>query len=50
MVLSLRDKIGQMLVIGFEGKRVDPEAPIAKMIEENNLGGVILFDYRLSYR
>nr|WP_242604188.1 glycoside hydrolase family 3 N-terminal domain-containing protein [Legionella beliardensis] len=43
--VSLRDKIGQMLLIGFDGKKIDAHSPIVKMIEENNIGGVILFDY-----
>lgn len=43
--LSLRDKIGQMLLIGFEGKKINSKSPIVKTIEKNNIGGVILFDY-----
>lgn len=43
--ISLRDKIGQMLIIGFEGKMVDRESPIVQSIEHENIGGVILFDY-----
>jgi beta-N-acetylhexosaminidase len=42
---SLRDKIGQMLIIGFQGKTVTKESPIAHSIEKNNIGGVILFDF-----
>ncbi|WP_133128290.1 glycoside hydrolase family 3 protein [Legionella nagasakiensis] len=43
--VSLKDKIGQMFIIGFEGKTIEADAPIIKAIEENNIGGVILFDY-----
>ncbi|MDR3442831.1 MAG: glycoside hydrolase family 3 N-terminal domain-containing protein [Legionella sp.] len=43
--LSLRDKIGQMLLIGFDGKKVTAHSKIVKAIEKNNIGGVILFDY-----
>ena len=43
--LSLRNKIGQMLIIGFEGKKVDIQSKIIKTIQKNNIGGVILFDY-----
>ncbi|TAL61418.1 MAG: glycoside hydrolase family 3 protein [Legionella sp.] len=43
--ISLRDKIGQMLIIGFDGKNVNAQSPIVKSIEKNNIGGVILFDY-----
>ncbi|ASQ47481.1 glycoside hydrolase family 3 protein [Legionella clemsonensis] len=42
---SLRDKIGQMLIIGFEGKTIDDTSAVAKAIDKNNIGGVILFDY-----
>lgn len=45
--VSLRDKIGQMLLIGFDGKQVNSESPIVKLIEQDNLGGVILFDYNI---
>lgn len=43
--VSLRDKIGQMLLIGFDGKKINAQSPVVKLIEENNIGGVILFDY-----
>lgn len=43
--ISLRDKIGQMLLIGFDGKKVDSLSSVVKTIEKNNIGGVILFDY-----
>lgn len=42
---SLREKIGQMLLIGFEGKKINTHSPIVKIINNNNIGGVILFDY-----
>jgi len=43
--VSLRDKIGQMLIMGFDGKKVDENSPIVNAIENDNVGGVILFDY-----
>lgn len=43
--ISLREKIGQMLLIGFDGKQVNAQSKIIKTIEKNNIGGVILFDY-----
>lgn len=43
--VSLRDKIGQMLIVGFHGKTVNADSPIAKAIDQTNIGGVILFDY-----
>lgn len=43
--VSLRDKIGQMLIIGFEGKTIHSDSSVVNAIENNNIGGVILFDY-----
>lgn len=43
--VGLREKIGQMLILGFEGKSVDRRSPILKAIDKQNIGGVILFDY-----
>jgi beta-N-acetylhexosaminidase len=43
--LSLQDKIGQMLILGFEGKQVNSQSKIVQSIQKDNLGGVILFDY-----
>lgn len=43
--VSLRDKIGQMLLIGFDGKKINAQSPVVQTIEKNNIGGVILFDY-----
>lgn len=42
---SLRDKIGQMLIIGFDGQQVNVHSDIVNSIEKNNIGGVVLFDY-----
>lgn len=43
--VSLHDKIGQMLLVGFDGKTINAQSPIVKAIQKNNIGGVILFDY-----
>lgn len=48
--LSLADqelyrKIDQLLMIGFRGVEVTDASPIAAILEDTNLGGVILFDY-----
>ncbi len=43
--LSLREKIGQMLIIGFDGAKVTEQSGIIQAIKRDNLGGVILFDY-----
>lgn len=41
--MELRDKIAQMLIIGFDGKKIDKDSPIVKIMEHENIGGVILF-------
>lgn len=43
--VTLRDKIGQMLIFGFNGKQVDDNSPIVEAIKTQNIGGVVLFDY-----
>lgn len=42
---SLREKIAQMLIVGFRGVSVDERSPIVRSLIDDNLGGVILFDY-----
>lgn len=42
---SLDIKIGQMLMIGFRGLRIDAQSPIVRDIKKRHIGGVILFDY-----
>lgn len=41
----LKEKIGQMLLIGFKGTSLKPQDPIVKAILNDQIGGVILFDY-----
>jgi beta-N-acetylhexosaminidase len=41
---SLRDKIGQMLLVGFRGLTVDEAGEVMADIRDRNLGGVLLFD------
>jgi beta-N-acetylhexosaminidase len=45
---TLREKIGQMLFIGFRGCEISGGDPVARDIAERNLGGVILFDQEMS--
>jgi len=42
---SLREKIGQMLIMGFPGKIANKSSLVARFIDDDNIGGVILFDY-----
>jgi beta-N-acetylhexosaminidase len=44
----LREKIGQLLLIGFRGCQITDADPIARDVSESNLGGVILFDQEMA--
>jgi beta-N-acetylhexosaminidase len=41
---SLRDRIAQMLLVGFRGLTVEEAGEIVADIEDRNLGGILLFD------
>jgi beta-N-acetylhexosaminidase len=43
--ISLRDKIGQMLMLGFSEHQVTDASPVVQWIDQHNIGGVIAFDY-----
>jgi beta-N-acetylhexosaminidase len=43
--ISLRDKIAQMLIIGFDGQSIEEASNIVQAIEKEHIGGVVLFDY-----
>jgi beta-N-acetylhexosaminidase len=45
---SLREKIGQLLIVGFRGLTPAECAPIVRDIRENHIGGVILFDQEMA--
>ncbi len=45
---SLKDRIGQLFIVGFEGASISAFHPIAEDIIEEHLGGVILFDRLLA--
>lgn len=40
---SLREKIGQMLLVGFQGTSLKPEDPIVQDILAHRVGGVIIY-------
>lgn len=44
-VISLDQKIGEMLVLGFRGTEVSKSSKIINDINKYNIGGIILFDY-----
>ena len=45
MPVTLKDKIGQLLIVGFKGTELNPKNLIIQAILEKQIGGVILFDY-----
>lgn len=47
---TLRDRIGQMLIVGFRGTRPDQCGSIVRDIRAHGLGGVILFDQEMADR
>jgi len=42
---QLLEKIGQMLIVGFQGTEISENSPIVKELKDVNIGGIILFDY-----
>src|SRR3989344_5490391 len=46
--VMLKEKIGQMLLIGFKGMELLPNDSIVQAILAQQIGGVILFDYDYS--
>lgn len=46
--VTLRQKIGQLLLVGFRGSRPEECALIARDIRELRIGGVILFDQEMA--
>ncbi|KTD82869.1 glycoside hydrolase family 3 protein [Legionella waltersii] len=43
-MITLRNKIGQMLIMGFNGSELHDHSPVAQWLATDGLGGVILFD------
>ncbi|AKK19690.1 glycoside hydrolase family 3 protein [Candidatus Liberibacter africanus] len=43
--ISMKEKIGQMLIVGFDGFELEPNSPIGLAIQNRQVGGVILFDH-----
>jgi beta-N-acetylhexosaminidase len=42
---ELRERIGQMILVGFRGTEISDESYITKVIKDLKIGGVVLFDY-----
>ncbi len=47
---SLKEKVGQMIMVGFRGTEITPSDAIYKMIDEYNIGGVVLYSRDLPSR
>ncbi|MBL9202394.1 MAG: glycoside hydrolase family 3 protein [Opitutaceae bacterium] len=47
MNLTLREKIGQLLVVGFRGSQPEACAIAARDVREHGIGGVVLFDQEM---
>ena len=43
--VTLAEKVGQMIMVGFRGLSVDENSPIVRHIQESHIGSVVLFDY-----
>lgn len=43
-MMTLREKIGQMILIGFNGTELNPQHELVQAIQNKEVGGVILFD------
>ena len=41
---TLKEKIGQMVMVGFRGTEAPENSAIYKLVNEHNLGGVVLFN------
>ncbi len=46
--MHLRNKIGQLLIMGFDGAVINEQSPVAQWLYNDGLGGVIFFDKDLS--
>ena len=43
---SYRDKVAQMIMVGFNGFVLTPDNPVYKDIKDHHIGGVILFNHQ----
>lgn len=43
-MITIRNKIGQMLIMGFHGSKLHDNSPVAQWLANDGLGGVLLFD------
>lgn len=50
MMNTLRQKIAQMLIIGFPESEIHANSPVVEWLQSDGLGGVLLFDYNMQAR
>lgn len=43
-LITLRNKIGQLLIMGFNGTEIHDRSPVVQWLSHDGLGGVLLFD------
>lgn len=46
--VSLEEKVGRMLIIGFRGTEINDNSPIVVDIKERKVGGIILFEHNIT--
>ena len=46
--MTLREKIGQLLVVGFRGLAASKTSPVGRAIAAGELGGIVLFDRNIA--
>ena len=46
-MIGLRNKIAQMLIVGFSGYDINEKSLVVQWLQADGLGGVLLFDYDL---
>lgn len=47
-LINLRNKIGQLLIMGFAGTEINEHSPVAQWLMKDGLGGILVFDKDLS--
>lgn len=49
-VVDLKEKIGQMILVGFRGTSAEPDSEIHKLVKDYKIGGVVLYSYDVPSR
>lgn len=43
--VSLKEKVGQMIIVGFKGQTIIPDSSVAKEVHNGEIAGVVLYDF-----